>query len=146
MTVQADIVAVLEASSPLMAVLTGGVYEQDEVGEISRQATADAFDSNGELKPCALVAEGTELPRGGIDHSGQGVSVQTPVNIYFYERVGYENIAAAMDLSFTLLNGQKIGSSTFRVEYENAVKNQVDQSLRNASLGVQRFMVVRLRS
>lgn len=146
MTVQADIAAVLLASSPLMAVLTGGVYEQDDVGEISRQATAAAFDSTTkELKPCALVAEGTEIPRGGIDHSGQGTSVQTPVNVYFYERVGYSNIASALDLAFTLLNGQKIGSSTFRVEYENSIKNQVDPSL-DCSMAVQRWMVVRLRS
>ena len=145
MTVQGDIAAVLEASTPLMAILTGGIYEQDEVGEISRQATAAAFDANKELKPCALVAEGTELPRGGIDHAGIGVSVQTPVNIYFYERSGYSNIAAAMAISFGLLNGQKIGSATWRVEYENTVKNQVDTALMNASLGVQRFTVVRLR-
>jgi len=146
MTVQADIVTVLQASAPLLAVLTGGVYAQDDVGEISRQATSNAFDANDELKPCALVAEGTELRRGGIDHLGIGTSVQTPVNIYFYERSGYTNIAAAMGLTFTLLNGKKIGNSTWRVEFENMVKNQVDQSLRNASLGIQRYMVVRLRS
>jgi len=145
MTVQTDIAAVLEANTALMTILTGGLYEQDEVGEISRQSTPSAFDSNKELKPCALVAEGTELPRGGIDHAGIGVSVQTPINIFFYERTGYSNIAAAMEASFALLNGKKIGSATWRVEYENSVKNQVDQSL-NASMGVQRFMVVRLRS
>lgn len=145
MTVQADIAAVLQASASLLAVLTGGVYTQDNVSEISRQTTAAAFDTNNELKPCALVTEGTEIPRGGIDHTGQGVSVQTPVNIYFYEREGYGNIAAAMALTFTLLNGKKIGASTFRVEYENENKNQEDQALK-CPLGVQRFMVVRRRA
>ena len=146
MSVQADIAAVLQASTPLKTILTGGIYKQDEVGEISRQATAAAFDSTTkEIKPCALVAEGTELPRGGIDHSGIGVSVQTPVSVYFYERSGYSNIDGALALAFTLLNGKKIGAATWRVEYENSIKNQVDQALA-CSLGVLRFMVVRMRS
>lgn len=146
MTVQSDIAAVLLASTPLLAVLTGGIYTQDAVEEISRQATAAAFDSTTkEIKPCALVAEGTEIRRGGIDHSGQGTSVQTPVVIYFYERSGYSNILSAMDKVFTLLNGKKIGATTWRLEYENSIKNQVDQAL-NCPLGIMRFMAIRMRA
>ena len=144
MTVQGDVAAVLQANVALMAILTGGIYEQDEVGEISRQDTPSAFDNNKELKPCVLIAEGTELRRGGIDDDDSGTSVQTPISIFFYERSGYSTIAAAMEASFALLNGKKIGSATWRVEYENSIKNQKDTAL-NASLGVQRFMVVRLR-
>jgi hypothetical protein len=145
MTVQADIAAVLAADDDLMEILTGGVYTQDDVSEISRQTTPDAFDANGELEPCALIAEGTETPRGGIDHPNVGIAVQTSVNIYYYERSGYENIAAAMDLAFSLLRGQKIGSGTWRVEYDNTIKNQEDQALK-CPLGVQRFTVVRRRA
>lgn len=144
MTVQGDIAAVLKANSALMAVLTGGVHQQDEVGEISRQDTPSAFNSSGELKPCALVTERNETPRGGIDHSGV-VAVQTAVEVYFYERAGYANIHAAMGMAFPLLRGKKVGSSTWRVEFNNEIKNSEDQALR-CPLGVQRWIVVRRRA
>jgi len=144
MSLQSDVVTVFEASAGLMAVLTGGVYAQDEVSEISRQSTPAAYDSNKELKPCALVTERTETPRGGIDHAGQGIAVQTSLEIYFYERSGYENIAAAMAISFPLLNGQKIGARTWRIEFNNEIKNGEDQAL-NVPLGMQRWIAVRRR-
>lgn len=145
MSVQGDIAAVLQADGALMAILTGGLYEQDEVGEISRQNTPEAYDADQELLPCALVAEGTELPRGPYQHNEVGYSVLTPVDIFFYQRYGYASIAAAMERTFALLAGQKIGSGTWRVEYGNSIKNQFDQAL-NASLGVLRFEAMRLRS
>lgn len=144
MSVQADIAAVLQADGTLMAILTGGVYLADEVGEISRQNTPGAFDADQELRPCALISEGTELPRGPFEEAG-ATSVGTPVNVFFYQRHGYASIAAAMERAFPLLNGGKIGSGTWRVEYENSLKNQADQAL-EASLGVLRFTVVRLRA
>lgn len=145
MSLSDDVKTVLTANAPLMAILTGGVHTRDEVGEISMTNTAAAFDANGELKPCALVALGTEVKRPGIDHTGIGVAVQTPLIIYFYERSGYTNISAAMDLTFTLLSGKKIGTSTWRVEYENEIKEQTDQAL-DCPLGMQRFVVVRRRA
>ena len=144
MTVQGDIATVLEANAALMAVLTGGVHQMDEVGEISRQNTPGVFDANGELKPCALIGEGTEVPRGPYDHDGVGTSVGSAVTVYFYEREGYASIENAMGKVFTLLARKKVGNGTWRVEYESSIRNQADQALQS-SLGLMRFVVVRLR-
>lgn len=144
MTLGTDVQAVLDADATLAAVLTGGVYAQDSVGEISRQNTPGAFDGNAELLPCALVGEGTETPRGPYRHAGSGDSVQTPIIIYFYEREGYVNTSTAMERVLTLLNRQRIGSGTWRLEYESSIRNQADQTL-EASLEMMRFVGVRLR-
>lgn len=138
MSLSDDVKSALEANAPLMAVLTGGIH--NDVEEISRQNTPTAFDENLELEPCALIKYGTEIPLT----SGMKNSVQTPLTIYFYERSGYANIESAMGMAFDLLNGNKIGTSVWRIEFDVAVYQQRDTAL-DCALGSLRFVAKRLR-
>lgn len=130
-----DIKTALEADGALMALLTGGVF--NDVEEISRQNTAGAFDATTkELKPCALIKHSTEAPSGPYL-----TSVRTTFVIYFYQRQGYDVIEPAMGLTFAALNERRIGA-IWNIEYVGAVYQQRDQAL-DCPLGSLRFNAVR---
>ena len=137
MSFATDIKTALAANAPLMVVLTGGVYA--DVEEINRQLTPGAFDSNKEIKPCALIKLGTEYK---LTDTRRGV--RTPITIYFYERSGYASIDSAMGMVFDLLNETKIGDGTWNIEFQNAVYQQRDQAL-DCALGTLRFVAARER-
>jgi len=123
MSLSDSIKAALEADVALMALLTGGVF--NDVEEISRQNTAGAFDSTTkEIKPCALIKLGVETKTG--PHAR---SVRTPVRIYFYQRQGYDVIEPAMDLVFNLMNDAQIGVRVWNIEFSSDIKGQRDQAL-----------------
>lgn len=100
------IVSVLEGDTTLASLLTGGVHNGANVGEISRQNTPDAFDANKEIQPCALVQLENEVPFGEVRHGSQLF-----VQIYLYERYGYAAINQAKDRIYVLLHRQKIGAA-----------------------------------
>jgi len=138
MSLSDDIKTTLEADTPLMALLTGGIF--NDVEEISRQGTPGAFDDDKELKPCALIKVGSESRlRSGIPNS-----VNTPYTIYFYQRAGYDKIEPAMDLAFDDLNEKKIGSNVWNIEFDVSVNQQRDTAL-DCPLGSLRFVAKRLK-
>lgn len=139
MSLEDDFLAVMQGSDLLIYLLPGGMYSAITVGEISRQFTPEAFDANSELQPCALVKIGVEVPRGPYPDS-----VQTPVQIFFYQKYTSAEIDNAMTITFALLNYAKIGVGTWRVEYESGGWNQADDVL-NAILHVLRFNAIRIR-
>lgn len=138
MSLTDDVKTVLEDNDGLMALLTGAVH--NDVEEISYQNTPSAFDANRELMPCALIKFGTETRlRSGIPNS-----VQTPLTLYFYQRDDYDVIEQAMDLAFSDLNEQKIGTNVWNIEFDIAVHQQRDVAL-DCPLGMLRFVAKRLR-
>lgn len=137
MSLSDDIKTTLEADDELMDLLTGGIF--NDVEEINRQDTPAAFDSQRELKPCALIKVGTESKRGPYERS-----VQTPITIYFYQRAGYTVIEPAMEMTYDLLNDQRIGTRVWQLIYEISVNQQRDLAL-DCPLGSHRFVAVRHR-
>lgn len=136
MSLSDSIKAALQADTALMALLTGGVF--NNVEEISRQNTPGAFDgTTKEIKPCALIKHSTEAPAGPFL-----TSVRTIVVIYFYQRQGYAVIEPAMGLAFADLNEKQIGANVWNIEYVGAVYQQRDQAL-DCPLGSLRFNAVR---
>ena len=139
MSISDEIKAAMTGNAALMAVLTGGVH--NDVEEISRQNTPTAFDAiTKELRPCALIKLGTEVPL----RSGYPTAVQTPVTIYFYQRQGYSSIEDAMEQTFTLLNDTRTGTNVWRIEYDASFWQQRDTAL-DCALGYLRFVAKRLR-
>jgi hypothetical protein len=138
MSLSDDIKTALLADAPLMTLLTGGIF--NDVEEISRINTPGAFDSNKELKPCALIKFNTELPL----RSGYKRAVNDPFTIYFYQRQGYAVIEQALDLAYDDLNEQKIGTGVWSIEFDVAVKQQRDVAL-DCALSSLRFVAKRLR-
>jgi hypothetical protein len=129
--------ALLEADTTLMAILTGGVYAG---GEISRQGMPDAFDSNGEILPCALVRVETETPYGPYDDSSRQYLV-----VMFYERSGYANIDAALARVYELLHKTRLGATgVWEVVHADDVRDQEDQALA-CSLSYSRYVITRSR-
>jgi hypothetical protein len=135
MTLGASIQTALQADSALMALLTGGIHA--DIEEISRYNPAAAFDSNKEIKPCALIKVPNENPTGPYL-----TSVRTSFVIYFYQRQGYNVIEPAMTLAFADVNEKQIGTRVWNIEYTGAVYQQRDQAL-DCPLGSLRFMAVR---
>ena len=136
MSIADSIKTVLEADTALMSLLTGGIHVNTE---ITRQETPTAFDDNGELKPCALINEETELPIGPYIYG-----VQTPAVIYIYQRDGIDVIMPANDKIYALLHNQKIGSKTWNVIYQSSIKNQRDIAL-NCPMIISRYLAIQER-
>ena len=137
MSLSDDIKMALLADAPLVALLTGGIF--NDVEEISRQNTPGAFDSNQELKPCALIKIGTELKSGPYSRS-----VRTPIIIYFYQRDNYDVIEPAMEKAYDDLNDKRIGTGVWQLMYDISVNQQRDTAL-DCPLGSHRFVAVRHR-
>ena len=138
MSLSDDIRSRLEGDAALMALLTGGVF--DDVEEISRENTPSAFDTNKEIKPCTLIKYGTETRRGPYTHG-----VQTPLTLYFYERQGFETIKQVLPLVYALLADAKIGAATWNVEFENEIAQLRDTAL-DCALASQRYVAVRRKA
>jgi len=135
MSLSSEVKTVLDANASLMAVLTGGVHV--DVEEISLQKTPGAFDSNKEIKPCALIKIPNETPTGPYP-----TSARTTIVVYLYQRSGYDKIAAAMVYIYGELNEKRIGTNVWNIEHVNSVHQQRDQAL-DCALGLLRFMAVR---
>lgn len=135
MSLQSDIKTALLADTALMAILTGGIHI--DVEEISRQNTPTAFDTNNEIKPCALIKILNEVPTGPYN-----ASVRTTFVIYVYERSGYANINSVMGYIFVDLNYAQIGMNVWNIEFVSTVYQQRDQAL-DCPLGSLRFSAIR---
>ncbi len=131
----------LATDPTLQALLTGGVYA---VREITRQATPDAFDANGEVLPCALVARESDTASGPYAEAG-ALSSQMFVAIYFYQRSGHDIIDAAQERAAAVLHRQKLDDGVWEIVWSDDVTDQEDDGL-GCSMGMSRYQVTKLRS
>ena len=99
MTAYATILAALQADDTLSAILTGGVYDGNAVGDISRQATPAAYDSNSELLPCAILKPETQAPAGPHPDGSR-----LYLTLWFYQQSGNAEIDAARIRAYHLLH------------------------------------------
>ena len=130
----------LETDPTMQGLLTGGVWATDE---ISRQETPEAFDVNGEILPCALVALSSEAAAGPYVEAG-ALSARLHVALYFYQRRGYDVIDQAMARALVLLHREKLESGVWEVAWTDDVLDQKDDAL-GCSLGMSRYMVTRMK-
>jgi len=142
MSLRDDLKTVLDADDDLMEIITGGVYIN--ISELSRQSAPGAFDADSEIKPTILIKEGNEVPRGPYSRS-----VQTSLTLYFYQRVGYDSIDAAMNIVLNLLHEQKIGEGTWQILYDGRMLDNRLGDIRDValdcSMGVERFRAMRMK-
>lgn len=130
MSIADDVRTKLKADTALMAILTGDVWTG--IKEISRQDAPTAFDGNDELKPCALIKQGTEIPRGPFSKS-----TRNTILIYLYQQTGNSAIESAIERVLTLLHEKRIGTKTFQILHENTVRD-TDNVLKS-SMALMRF-------
>lgn len=124
----------LVADTTLMSKLTGGIYRTQE---ISRQATAAAYDTNLELKPCALLKGTTATPWGPHANSGR-----LYFQLWLYERSGYASIEPARLRIYTLLHRVRVTPTSggcYEIVHVGDLLDQEDTGL-GAALIQSRFM------
>lgn len=135
------ILAILQGDNALMALLTGGVYD----AEISRQATAAAFDTDtNEILPCATILMGTSIPI--TPHSDRE---RQYFNVILYQRSGYDVIDPAADRLYTLLHDVKPpnasgGSGVWRIQWADNIRDREDTAL-SCSMRSERFQIVKTK-
>lgn len=117
MSKEEQVVDILQADSELMAILTGGVYSDEEIGiEGIRRGegspTNAAFDAKGVLKPTAVVREGAEIAYANV-HSmkDQIVGITQAIEVYFYQNIDNDAIFAAKKRTYELLQNTRLAST-----------------------------------
>ena len=128
MSRESDIYTILNASAPLLVVLSGGLYKAEDVGVegISRETTPAAFTS-GFLKPCALIRQrGESVTNDAVEFDELLISTNQVVEVWLYEDRGYTNLDAARVLIMGLLNGA-ILTNSFELQLANIIDRQRDQ-------------------
>jgi len=139
-TIAQSIKSLLAADSSLTALVTGGIYAAEDIGEITRQSAPAAFDANKEILPCLLIKVD-----GEADIPPHRTGSRMMVSIFGYQRSGHATIVAALDKVYVDLHRQKLsGQRVWEVRHANDIHDEEDQGLQ-CSMDVSRFEVYRLR-
>lgn len=149
MSRESDFATRMTGDATLMAILTGGVFKSESIGleGITRATATGAFDTNGYLKPCALVKQRGLIPDGQIaDGISQKTSAAQVVEVWLYQDQLYTSIDSAMARLYTLFQGYQL-SDTFPIEWVNTIDRQRDDgALKGKSLARMDFQVRSIRS
>ena len=117
--------------------LTGGLFKSGDLGPegITRETAPAAFDSDGFLKPCALVKQRSTVNTGDLsDIDYKLISKREVVEIYLYQDTGFDTIDNAVNYITMQLTGEQYDDS-FEMNLDNIVDRQRDTgALRGASL------------
>lgn len=118
MSAEAEVAELLRADTGLMAILTGGVWTDEEIGvEGIRRGegslTNEAFDAaTGYLLPCAVVRGRGIVPVQITRSQKNKISgTRQVVEIYFYQFRGHETVDQAKEDAYFLLEGERITDS-----------------------------------
>lgn len=98
----------LRADATLTAILTGGIYRDATLGDegiTNRTTTPDAY-SGGLLQPCAIVRQRAMVPGRRVhDEAEQVTDANQVVEVHLYQRGGADQIEAAQERIYALLQG-----------------------------------------
>lgn len=126
MSREQEIAAILYADATLRGLLTGGIYvnggiwdedEEEYVNDVgwegvTRETTPAAFDSDGFLRPCALVRQRARVTTGEvIDYDAQIESARQVVVVWYYDDRLYTVIDQATARTRVLLFGEQLEDS-----------------------------------
>lgn len=142
-----DFITRIQADATLMALLTGGAYASQNLTRegITRETTPGAFDSNGYLRPCALVRQRGQVADGMVrDGMAQTVSTRQVVEVYLYQDGGYSTLDAAAARLYTLFEGHAFtgASGSFPCEWLGTLDRLRDNgALNGAALARMEFSV-----
>ncbi len=131
----------------LVPLLPGGIYptgedDGEDVTAVTRATTPDAFDGDGDVLPCALVAEETAAQWGPYRTSTLG-----SIRVWLYQQGGREVIEQAQVRIAALLDNRRlmIGGLPRTLRYAGYGPSGVtDPALRDAKVGWVRFQAVGL--
>lgn len=137
MNPRAAVADVLQADAPLMALLSGGVY--DGVQIVPGMGPPSPFDEVGRVRPSALVrleTTATDGPAGRFD--------RVFVLIFFYDQAGYGVIDQAVDRAREILHRRPMGDGAYEARHVDDVTDEYDDAIL-AYMHRSRYQVVRYR-
>jgi hypothetical protein len=148
MSREAEVAALLEADATLMAILTGGVYTVSELGRegITQDSAPGSFDSDGYLKPTAIVKQRGIVPAGSINDLREKIkSASQVVEIWLYQDTNFDAIDSAQDRIYTVLQGEPL-TGTYEMDWAFTMDRMRDEgALNGASMLRIDFQVVSIR-
>lgn len=117
MSREQQVANLLKTNAPLVALMTGGIYSDQEVGieGIHRgedSTTAAAFDENGYLKPCILVRQEGRIPYSDVRNlKDKFVATNQMVRVFFYQFRGHNVSEVAKEMVYGVLEGHKFSDA-----------------------------------
>jgi hypothetical protein len=115
MSAFAAILQALQGDAALAALLPGGLYDGMAVQDISRQATPDAYDEWGEMKPVGILKPESQTPRGPHPDGARLF-----VTLWLYQQSGGEAIDAARERAYQVLH-RAVLAGMWEVRHANDV-------------------------
>lgn len=143
MSVEAAVVAKLQADATLAALLTGGIYADTALvggvglNGINVRDTPAAFDASGYLLPCARVRERAPQPYPAsrpLRFAYPAVTARTVVEIHLYQNAGtgWATVTTAKARVFALLEG-KSATGIFVMRWSGGLPPMPDPSMDGAN-------------
>ena len=123
MSAFAAILQALQGDAALAALLPGGLYDGMAVQDISRQATPDAYDEWGEMKPVGILKPESQTPRGPHPDGARLF-----VTLWLYQQSGAEAIDAARERAYRVLH-RAVLAGMWEVRHANDVLGAEVQGL-----------------
>lgn len=114
---ESEISVLMNDDNTLMSILEGGVYTSQEIGvEGIRRGdgspTAQAFDTDGRLLPCAIVRQRDINPVMGInDLEEKMAGITQVIEVHYYQFRGHDLVDAAKERNYFVLIGQRLTKS-----------------------------------
>lgn len=142
MSAFAAILQALQADTALTTILTGGLYDGVAIQDITRQATPDAFDEWGEMKPCAILKPESQAPAGPHAHGARLF-----VALWLYQQHGGAEIDAVRERAYQVLHRSQLagGGGLWDVRHANDVLGAEVQGL-DAPMVMSRYVATVNRS
>jgi len=145
-----SMVTLCKANNPLMAVLTGGIYNYEDTGRKGMNRVVLPFAYNeqtGLVAPVAIFLELDETADNqAVDAAGYQTT-QTPVLCWVYDsgNNGFGTVRTASQSIIKLLNFQQIPGA-FQVIYQSVLQNKREPALNDASYYRLKFNVQGFRN
>lgn len=145
---EAEFVAWLQGDPATVAILVGGIYASSALTRlgIHREVTPDAFGVGGQIKPLAIIKARAPIPDSSLFDEEERVVAQSQVlEVWGYQYVGYDQIAAAQQAIFNRTQGHAF-TGCYKAQWAYTTPQQVDQgALLGASCQRMDWRIRRLR-
>lgn len=122
MNVKTAIYQRMTADAPLLALLTGGVYQVAELTPTMDAPTP--FDEVGRMRPSALIRHEASSAVGPNARFDRQFAV-----VFFYDQSGYTAIDSALDRTRVILHEQRVGGGTYELRHVDTIRDQYDDAL-----------------
>lgn len=155
MSKESEVADILRADIELMALLTGGVYTDQEIGvegirrsltEEDTNPTKDAFDENGILRPCVVIRQAGENIYQNLVLPSEGITAMSQIiSIFYYQFRGHDIIDLARQRVYELLFQRQL-VRTMPMWMVNQSPTIPDIGpVQNSTVGTQEWIVVFLK-